>query len=455
MVTGPRGSPTALDESAPHELSEALTRASRFISDQVGLISHVLFMETSPDEPAVYWAQSRPAEFAPLARRSALNLGNATSIDPRRATIKAVGETIERYCSGFYDERELVLSTFNGLSDRAALPEKFSLFSAQQYAEPGFPFSPFTRETPISWVSGYSLLHERAVLVPASFVYIPFDPARPEPPLKDQISTGLACGTDHARACLKALAEAIERDAYTIVWQNCLRRPHIDLDSVDDLLIRRLVKALHRLPMKTYAVLLTLDIPLPVVLIVMTRSDGPPWTIVASGADLSPKRALLLALEEACLAIIGMSRSAAAASDYRPVPDYSDVTTMSRHGLSHALDPRLRSAVSFLTEPTDVVRLDELPDLSTGSPAVDLRTAVVQTRPFVSDIVCLDVTTCDVDEVGFKVVRVVVPDLQPMDIDHRYPHLGGRRLYEVPWRLGLVPKPKNEAELNPMPHPFP
>ena len=122
-----------------------------------------------------------------------------------------------------------------------------------------------------------------------------------ERPLKDLISTGLACGPTYANALLKALGEVVERDAYTITWQNRLPRPHIDLESVDDPLICRFLRVLQRLAIQPRAVYLTLDIPIPVFLIVMTRSDGPPWTIVASGADLSPRHALLLALEEACL----------------------------------------------------------------------------------------------------------------------------------------------------------
>ena len=96
---------------------------------------------------------------------------------------------------------------------------------------------------------------------------------------------------------------------------------------MDDPLIRRFVRVLQRLAIQSYAVLLTLDIPIPVILVVMTRSDGAPWTIVASGADLSPRYALVLALEEACLALIGMGRAAAVARDYQPATNYSDVTT--------------------------------------------------------------------------------------------------------------------------------
>jgi ribosomal protein S12 methylthiotransferase accessory factor len=185
-------------------------------------------------------------------------------------------------------------------------------------------------------------------LVPASFVYIPYERAQSEPPLKDLISTGLACGTSYGSALLKALVEAVERDAYTIVWQNRLLCPHIDLERLNDPLICQFLRVLDRLAIQTHAVLLTLDIPIPVILVVMTRSTGPPWTIVASGADVSPRQALLLALEEACLALVGIGRAVAAAGDYQPATDYSDLTTLPQHGLAHAIDSRLRSSVAFL-----------------------------------------------------------------------------------------------------------
>ena len=79
---------------------------------------------------------------------------------------------------------------------------------------------PKALQTPMNWTLGHSLLDDSPRWVPASFVYIPYDRVRGEPPLKDLISTGLACGPTFATATLKALSEAVERDAYSIVWQN-------------------------------------------------------------------------------------------------------------------------------------------------------------------------------------------------------------------------------------------
>jgi len=444
-----------LDGSPTPPVSEALRRARRLVSDRVGIVSEVVFLETTPEEPAVYWAQSLPAELGPLCGRATLNHGNATSVDRDRATMKAIGESIERYCAAFCDDDRLVFGSWEQLPGPALCPDDFALFAPRQYKASKFPFAPFGRRTHVRWVDGHSLLNHRTTWVPAGFVYIPYDRVPGEPVLDDLISTGLACGTSYASALLKALSEAVERDAYMIVWRNRVSCPHLDLDSTTDPLIRALVQRLQRPGTTTRAVLLTLDIPITVVLILMTRSNGPPWTIIASGASLSPRHALTLALEEACLGFVGMSRDIVDDPNFETADDYAHVTTMRDHGRAHALDSRLRAATEFLTRPTEIVRLGDLHDPSIGDPVADLHTALDLIRPHVPDVVGIDVTTPDVDEAGFKVVRVVVPGLHPMDINHRYPHLGGRRLFEVPHKLGRAANCAIEDTLNMQPHPFP
>ena len=65
----------------------------------------------------------------------------------------------------------------------------------------------------------------------------------------------------------------------------------------------------------------------------------------------------------------------------------------------------------------------------------------------------VDVTTPDVASVGLSVVRVVAPGLYG-NAPAAFPTLGGRRLYEDPARLGLLPGrlTEDELELAPIPH---
>ena len=67
----------------------------------------------------------------------------------------------------------------------------------------------------------------------------------------------------------------------------------------------------------------------------------------------------------------------------------------------------------------------------------------------------VDVTAPDVRSAGLRVAKVVAPELCPLDVAHAARHLGGRRLYEEPVRLGRRTSPLDERDLNPDPHPFP
>jgi ribosomal protein S12 methylthiotransferase accessory factor len=48
----------------------------------------------------------------------------------------------------------------------------------------------------------------------------------------------------------------------------------------------------------------------------------------------------------------------------------------------------------------------------------------------------VDLTTREIRELGLNVIKAVIPGLHPLFIGHEKRALGGRRLYEVPVRLG-------------------
>ncbi len=70
------------------------------------------------------------------------------------------------------------------------------------------------------------------------------------------------------------------------------------------------------------------------------------------------------------------------------------------------------------------------------------------------EIVYVDISNNKLKKYGIKVVKVIIPQLQPLYLDERYPYLGGTRLYEVPIKLGFLKTAKQENELNKIPHPF-
>ena len=437
-------------------LSECLIRAERLVSDRVGIISKVDFEELVPGEPEVYFAHSEPANVSVLCGQKALNHGDAASIDSDRAIMKAVGESIERYCSGQYDKNDLVLAAFDEFDGDAVDPQTFALYSGEQYSQENFPFSPLTHQTPLQWVKGNSLKEDKPLWVPAAFVYVPYLFDNPkEQPFFNSISTGLACGPDLVSALYKSILEAIERDTFMIVWKNQLVLPRLDPWSSNDPFVQQLLEALQYVSLDCEAVYLTSDISVPVIIVILKREDGTPYTTMGIGADLDPNRALSQALEEAYLTFLGMSRYAKLKNDYKPESDYSDINTPTLHALAHAVCPELRSSINFLTSSKNLLSFGSLPNLSSESKIDNIHTLVKLLDEKDLDIISYDLTTLDVDEVGFKVVRSVVPGLQPLDINHSRRYEGGKRLFEVPVKMGLLDKPHGTRELNRFPHPFP
>ncbi len=439
------------------QIAEGILRAQRLVSDRSGILSKVDFEELFPGEPQVFFSHSEPADVSAFCGMKALNYGDAASVDPDRAIMKAIGESVERYCSGHYDKEALLFSTYEELSGDAVDPRSFALFSARQYARAGFPFTPLTSQTPVRWARGFSLRDETPRHVPAAFVYVPYLFDKPkEPAFFNPISTGLACGTTLAAALYKSILEAIERDFFMIVWKNRLPMPRLDPWSSRDPFVQRLLNVLEPVPLRCEANYLALDMDVAVISVMLkTRLDVAPRTVMGIGADLDPDRALIQALEEAYLTFLGMNRYARLKDDFKPDPDFANITTPTLHALAHAVSPALRGTTDFLNSSKTRLSVPELKSEATGSRVADVKKLVRMLDARGLDVVSFDLTTEDIDDAGFKVVRSVIPGLQPLDNHHARRYLGGRRLYDVPVRCGFLPEPLKEEDLNPCPHPFP
>jgi ribosomal protein S12 methylthiotransferase accessory factor len=96
-----------------------------------------------------------------------------------------------------------------------------------------------------------------------------------------------------------------------------------------------------------------------------------------------------------------------------------------------------------------------VPTVGGETPADQIQALVERVEAQGAHAYVVDVTAPDVREAGLAVAKVVVPELCSLDVSYATRFLGGRRLYEAPWRLGLAPRAESPADLNPYPHPFP
>jgi ribosomal protein S12 methylthiotransferase accessory factor len=452
-MSADRLSRARLRHSPIPDLDEALLRARRLVSPRTGLITKVEWVERAPRDPAIWWARSVEADTRPVFGRQALNEGNASALDPRRAMIKAIGESIERYSAAAHDPSQAVLATARQLGPEAIPPARFALFAPDQYADPAFPCVPFTEDTPVCWVRGWNLTADRPAWVPAAFVYIPYSLAPGEARVVPaQVSTGLAAHATLYEAVRRALLEVIERDAFMTCWSAQLSSPALSLDGLSNAALGPLAALTEQRGYRFCGRVLSLDVAVPVILGAFVAT-GPhiPLLTVGTGADADPVEALRQALEEAFLSLHGITRLAESEPDFVPAADGRNIRNLRHHALAHAVDPALHEGMLRWLRPEGELSLAALP-----RPPIDgeqgLSWLIEELDRNGMSAYAVDITPSDIHAAGFAAARVLVPEMQPLDVDHQAVHRGGPRPRTLPARLG---RGRSPIDWNPLPHPFP
>jgi ribosomal protein S12 methylthiotransferase accessory factor len=329
---------------------------------------------------------------------------------------KAIGECVERYCSAIFDYRDLTLAPYRELTRRATHPGSFALYRPDQFGAHGFPWQPFTVDTPVLWTSGLSLVDGEETLVPAAMVYVPFHylRSRRDTPVAQPISTGLASGCSFAEAALGGLCEVVERDAFTLTWQASMSRPVIRPETLPAA-VADLVARFADVGIDVHLVDITTDLGLPTVLTVaLGRATTSPALAVAAATDPSSEVAAVKSLEE----LAHTRKFARQLMDYTPeVPvevedGHPQVTGQRDHLRFYCPRPATAYAEFMWSSPEgrDLGRLGGGGDGGDGGvavgadPGADLAAAVRSVAAAGLDVIACDLTTPDIRALGLSVV---------------------------------------------------
>lgn len=442
--------------ATPGPLDFAWERALRLVDPRLGLVKRVVSCAMPSGGPRIALCSVEGARLEPWHLALGRTECGGAGFTLAQARLAAMGEFIEGYCAAIVPRAALRFGTYRELSRtlRMVAPERFALFSDEQHRR-GLPFKPFTADSPVSWVEGTSLVTGEPTWVPASRVYMPFRPAPGEASIAPVVSTGLAAGPSREAAALSGLYECIERDAFTIFWLNGLSGARVDLArDVAPAVRDRFVRSLSAPGYRYHCLDITSDLGVPTMLVVLDY-PGPDreLILVAAATRADASSAVEKALLEAAQGVVYIEQLIARAPDWRPAADYSNVTDFALSCQAYSVDARLRRHLLQLVEGA---RPGGGPlgacDAAPGAVLADIASRL---RALGLEAVVVELTTPDVAQGGFAVVRVVTPELQPLHADHRYRFLAGPRLYEAPVRMGQRAEPLAERELNPLPHPFP
>jgi ribosomal protein S12 methylthiotransferase accessory factor len=292
---------------------------------------------------------------------------------------------------------------------------------------------PFREDVEIDWTPLCSLSAKKTRYLPTSLCYYGY--RSPDPLFGRGDSNGCAAGAVLEEAVLQGLLELIERDAVALWWYNKLRKPAVDLESIDDAFVSGLIRHYGHLRRDLWALDVTSDIGIPTFAAISRRVDKSEEDIIYGfGAHLDPSVALARALTELnqSLEAVPTATGPASTRTYQGGEDairwWRTVTTANASYLMPDLEARPRRLQDFKNLVSDDLHRDIL---TCGKLAA--------TRGI--EVFVLDQTRPDV---GFPVVRVVAPGLR-----HFWARFGPGRLYDVPLSEGWLSRSLAEEELNP------
>jgi len=139
--------------------------------------------------------------------------------DEESAELAGVGEAVERWLPHPLPQDGAVEADYDPwpFDEPAVEPERWVLFHPEQYAQPGFPFEPFTHRTRCGWSVCRRADTGAPVWAPEEMVHLSLRPGARHR-LTPGLSTGLSCGRKGDPVVLRGLQEVLERDALVGAW---------------------------------------------------------------------------------------------------------------------------------------------------------------------------------------------------------------------------------------------
>jgi thiazole/oxazole-forming peptide maturase SagD family component len=401
-----------------------------------GLFTSFSSLTLRPHDPQLFLFSGTTAAWSGIAQELS---GSSIGWDAEAAEGACVGEAVERLQAYALPDDQIVSARYAAwpLDEPAVPPERWVLFHPEQYLLPGFPFEPLTRETECDWVCCRQALSGASWWAPADMVWLNaggkhvhrFCPG---------LSTGLACGRTGDPLVLRGLQEVIERDAVVGAWWGRYALEEFAISDVIDRLHDNARDRILRPNLTFRCYRIASPYSRHVTLVTVSGEDREGWCFSVGAAcretaAQSWSKSLLEAIHgRHYVRYVKQEMTNGTGGNESPA-------TFRDHAVWYTIQPQL----------LELTMLGQKHPLG-GDPFPDVRETVASLaeklgpdRPVLFR--SLTPPPLATEGLGWHVLRVIVPGLQPLHGDHRLPHLGGPL-----W------SPRGLAEWRTMPpHPMP
>jgi ribosomal protein S12 methylthiotransferase accessory factor len=333
----------------------------------------------------------------PTAMDGAITVYNGKGATIEESRISAIMEGIERYSSELHDRK-------------VRLAPYVDVMATENVLDPKDLILPEGTETErlIPWVEGFDIANDQPILVPAHAVFHPLP--RNFRPLFRTSTNGLAAGNTIEEAVFHALAEVIERDAWSLAEATRDTGPAvIDIsDSQVDGMQRKFADAQVEVTVRD----ITSDIGIPTMAAVAddVLLKDPMLLTIGIGTHTSARIAVIRALTEVAqsrLTQIHGAREDTTVAEMKKKIGYDRAKRINRYWF------RDNGTSGFST----------IPSYDSDDFLTDIRYMIgALNKQGLDRVIVCDLTR---DEIGVPAVRVIVPGLEVFAMD---PERRGERL---------------------------
>lgn len=409
-----------------------------------GIVREILECMPEADDPKVYVLAAVTSNSKFLGANDCNRSNSAAGLDYEHAYRAAVSECVERYCSAF--QNDVLYSNYTDLKKSFDViePYKFSLYTDEQYDEEGFPYKKLDNRSFIGWTEVIDVKKGKPYMAPAALIYLPYQLRKDEDLVCHCVSTGLSCATTYEEAILKGIYEALERDMFSITWMNKLSFPLFDISSNDE--IETLYDRVYKIQNCKYNLIKAKN-EMGITTVIGVLDDKKGGAIVAAATRANEKEAIKKAMLELSQGRIAWKKEFVEGVEVDCLEDFSDITTLEQHVMLYT-KKGMKKHMQFLYDSDEIDPIESL-EFNTIREELDYVLDILNKNGY--DVYYKDLTTDDVYDIGYRVVKVIIPGLVELTVRHKYPVIGSKRLRDVPRKIGY-----SAAEVfNKYPHPFP
>jgi ribosomal protein S12 methylthiotransferase accessory factor len=421
------------DES--EKLDEILSSLKPVLFPEFNLISALKLEKQYSDEPSFwYFSSNLNDRFIEHQGHDFYSQASGTSFySAKEALIKCLAESVERICNFVFLESSVELTasikTLQNKKYKFIDPRKIPRFSEKQKEK----LNLIDASSPIRWTTFKSMSNNDSYYFPCQSTYLSYSPLKNEPAIYPSISTGVAGRDTLDSAILHGIYEVVERDAFMIHYLNKIPPKTIDLLSSANEKILYLYEIAKQYHLQLYCIDITTDIQIPTVAAVVIDTSGYGKAVsVGLKTDMDIEMAVIGAITEAFHTRTWVRKEYESSKQTISKNELIENSSILNRALFWYPTSSIKH-INFWLKKSQVVSLKHKKNVKTNLKIVQ---DIISRNKL--HIYWKEITLPQFNKVNYHIVKVVIPELQQLYLNEKYPLLGGERLRTVPEHLNAV-----------------